>query len=119
MKRIYTLVCVMISLASGLSFTALADNGTSLNARATQLTRQMAQKVRLDEGQYVKVKRLNLQMLAEMEEAKTRLSSDPAALDQYLAEVQSHYEWDLAAILWPKQMVAYNQSKTTMTAVKN
>ncbi|GAB2464178.1 hypothetical protein GCM10011375_16300 [Hymenobacter qilianensis] len=109
----------MISMASTLSFTALADNGTSLNARATQLTRQMAQRVRLDEGQYVKVKRLNLQMLAEMEEAKTRLSADPAALDQYLAEVQSHYEWDLAAILWPKQMVAYNQAKTTMTAVKN
>ena len=108
----------MLTLSSTLSFGAVADNGTSLNARATQLTRQMAQKVRLDEGQYVKIKRLNLQMLAEMEEAKARLASDPAALDQYLAEVQSHYEWDLAAILWPRQMVVYNQAKATMTAAK-
>lgn len=103
-----------VSLVSSTS----ADNGSSINARASTLTRQMSQKVRLAEGQYVKVKRLNFQMLSEVEEAKVRFASDPASLDQYLAEIQSHYEWDLAAILWPRQMVAYNQSKATMTALK-
>lgn len=118
MKKVYILTCLLVSMTLSLSTSASADNGTSLNSRATVLTRQMAQKVRLDEGQYVKVKRLNMQMLAETQEAKTRLGSDPAALDVYLAEVQAHYEWDLAAILWPRQMVAYNQTKASMTAVK-
>ncbi|MGY2134810.1 hypothetical protein ACW9KT_21450 [Hymenobacter sp. HD11105] len=118
MKKIYILACLLVSMTFSLAPSASADNGTSLSSRATTLTRQMAQKVRLDEGQYVKVKRLNMQMLAEVEEAKARLASDPAALDVHLAEVQAHYEWDLAAILWPRQMVAYNQAKTNMTAVK-
>ncbi len=57
--------------------------------------------------------------MEEFKEVKReQLAITPAALDQYLAEVQSHYEWDLAAILWPRQMVAYNQAKATMTAAK-
>ena len=118
MKKVYILTCLLVSMTFSLASSAAADNGTSLNNRATSLTRQMAQKVRLAEGQYVKLKRLNMQMLTETEEAKARLSADPAALDQQLAEIQSHYEWDLAAILWPRQMVAYNQAKASMTAAK-
>lgn len=118
MKKVYILTCLLASMTLSLATNAVADNGTSLNSRATLLTRQMAQKVRLAEGQYVKIKRLNMQMLAETEEAKVRLAADPAALDQHLAEIQSHYEWDLATILWPRQMVAYNQAKASMTAAK-
>lgn len=118
MKKVYILTCLLVSMTLSLAPNASADNGTSLNSRATTLTRQLAQKVRLNEAQYVKVKRLNLRMLAEMEEAKTRLSSDQASLDTYLAEVQAHYEWDLAAILGPRQMLAYDQSKASVTAAK-
>ena len=81
------------------------------------MTRQIASKVKLSEGQYVKVRKLNLQMLTNVAEIKSEYANDPETLDQRMAEVQMHYEWDMAAILWPNQMTAYNQAKATMTAL--
>lgn len=94
------------------------DQGKA-EARATQLTKQLAQKTQLSEGQYVRVRQLNLRMINEVQELQTRLASDPIALDKQLAELQSHYEWDLTAILGPRQMVAYTQFKANQMAFSN
>lgn len=118
MKNFFALLCSVIVLTG---HTALAGSGDQnrLTARATALTRQMAQKTPLNEGQYVKVRQLNMRMLAERQALQTRLANDPATLDQQLAELQAHYEWDLAAILWPRQMAAYNQSKAEFMALSS
>jgi len=81
------------------------------------MTQQIAAKTHLNEGQYLKVKQLNLQMLTAVESLKKQRTLDPAVADQQLAEIQDHYEWDLSAILWPRQMVAYKEAKASMTAV--
>ncbi|MBO0359063.1 hypothetical protein J0X19_13975 [Hymenobacter sp. BT186] len=91
------------------------DQGKA-EARATQLTKQLAQKTQLSEGQYVRVRQLNLRMITEMQELQASLAADPATLDKKLAELQSHYEWDLTAIIGPRQMVAYNQSRINQMA---
>lgn len=116
MKNFFSLLCSVILLTGHV---AVAGSGEQnrLTARATMLTRQMALKTPLNEGQYVKVRQLNLRLLSEKQALQTRLANDPAALDQQLAELQTRYEWDLAAILWPRQMAAYNQSKAEFMAL--
>ncbi|OON69994.1 hypothetical protein [Hymenobacter sp. CRA2] len=89
----------------------------TLNDRATTLTQQMAQKVPLNEAQFVKVRRLNLNLLAATQELKGRFANDSATLDQRLAELQDNYEWDMAAILWPRQLAAYQRTRANMTAL--
>lgn len=84
--------------------------------RAKTLTQQIAAKTHLNEGQYVKVKQLNLRMLTAVESLKKQFAADPEALDLRLAEVQNIYEWDLATVLRPRQMTAYDDAKSSMTA---
>jgi hypothetical protein len=117
MKKIFTFL--LLSAMVGTSQLAEAGSGdqTSPNARATQMVKQLAKKIQLSEGQYVKVRQLNLRLLNDVQAVKAQSAGDAAAIDQQLAELQSHYEWDLTAILGPRQMVAYNQSKADMMAM--
>ncbi|WP_324670724.1 hypothetical protein [Hymenobacter sp. GOD-10R] len=116
MKKSYCALGLLLSLSAPLA-TQAGQGNDNPTSRATTMTRQIASKVKLSEGQYVKVRKLNLQMLTAVAELKTQYASDPAVLDERMAEVQMHYEWDMAAILWPNQMTAYNQAKSTMTAL--
>ncbi|MCB2376899.1 hypothetical protein LGH70_04860 [Hymenobacter sp. BT635] len=117
MKKVYFLALVALSAQSA----ALASNDTdgpaAVQARATSLTRTMAEKAHLDEGQYLKVKQLNLRMLTEMDDLKTRFAADPAILDQQLASAQVRYETELASVLRPTQLAVYQQSRASMTAL--
>ncbi|GAB2942252.1 hypothetical protein GCM10027048_03500 [Hymenobacter coalescens] len=112
-KLFYLSAALLLTLAQP----AAAGQEPDLNERATKLTQQLAHKVPLNEAQFVKVRRLNLHLLAATQDLKSRLANDPAALDQQLAELQEHYEWDMAAILWPRQMAAYQRSRASMTAM--
>ncbi|TGE04551.1 hypothetical protein [Hymenobacter fodinae] len=119
MKKAYFFACLMavmqgVALASPKSE---GDGTTSIKARATALTRTIAEKARLDEGQYLRVKQLNTQMLTEMEDLKSRLAGDPAALDQRMADAQAKYEADLMSLLRPNQVAMYQQARTSMTAL--
>jgi hypothetical protein len=116
MKKIYVFTLLLVSLATPL-LTVASNRGDepSLKGRAATLTRRMSETTKLDEGQYLKVKQLNLRMLSEVADIKARFSGTPA-LDEQMADVQMRYEWDLASILWPRQMAAYSQSKLSVTA---
>jgi hypothetical protein len=116
MKKVYFLLGLVLSLNAPLH-TQAQQGPDAINARATTLTRQIAGKVRMSEGQYVKVRKLNTQMLTQVAEIKAQYAAEPATMDERLAEVQMHYEWDMATILWPNQMTAYTQAKSTLTAL--
>ncbi|MCB2410054.1 hypothetical protein [Hymenobacter lucidus] len=117
MNKVYFLAL----LAVGTQGVALASNDTdgpgAIQARATTLTRTMSEKARLDEGQYLKVKQLNLRMLTEMDDLKTRFAADPAVMDQQLANAQTRYELELSSLLRPAQFAVYQQSRSSMTAL--
>ncbi|MBC6698787.1 hypothetical protein [Hymenobacter sp. BT190] len=114
MKRVF-----LTGLAVALFFVAQAkSNGeATLVARATALTRIQAEKAHLDEGQYLRVKQLNIRMFSEMEDLKTRFAADPAIMDERLAVAQAHYEMALTAIMRPAQLAVFQQSRTSMTAL--
>lgn len=116
MKNFFSLLIWLAVLPTAAVVQAGSGDQQKLHSRATAMTRQIAQKTALNEGQYVKVRQLNMRLLTEMQALQARYASDPAALDQQLAELQGRYEWDLATILWPRQMAAYTQSKTDLMA---
>ncbi len=102
--------------AAGHDSQAGPGDGARLRERATELTRNLAAKTALNEGQYVKVRQLNLRLLTEMNEAR-KITNDAAAMDAAVADIQLRYEWDLATILRPRQMAVYDQTKQNMTAL--
>lgn len=116
MKKLSSLVLFLFLTATSLVQAGSGDQ-QKITVRATQLTQQMARVTPLNEGQYVKVRQLNLRLLSERQAVQARFITDAAALDQQMAEVQARYEWDLATILWPRQMVAYTQAKADLMAL--
>lgn len=116
MKKAYIFAFMLLGMQVAASASDF-DGGSAIQSRATAMTRSMSGKVQLDEGQYLKVKVLNIRMLTEAEDLKTRFAADPSVLDQQLAEAQMRYEMDLASLLRPKQVAMYQQSRTSMTAL--
>ena len=117
MKKVFA--CLAFVVAATTSMTVQAnpgDGGNKMATRATEMTRRMAERTKLTEGQYVKVRVLNLRLLTEMTELRKQFANDAAGMDKAMADVQMRYDWDLAAILWPKQLTAYEDMKTNFTA---
>jgi hypothetical protein len=106
-----------IILALGATVYASGDKESAIVTRATALTRMQVQKARLDEGQYLRVKTLNIRMLTEMEDIKNRFASEPAILDERLAVAQARYELELTSIMRPAQLAMFNQARNSMTAL--
>jgi len=109
----------LTSLALVLGATAYAalDRDDAIKTRAVALARIQVEKAHLDEGQYVKVKTLNIRMLTEMEDLKNRFAAEPAILDERLAVAQARYELELTAIMRPAQLALFNQVRNTVTAL--
>lgn len=119
MKKVYFSLCLVASLQGAASSVLAADEATAIQARATTLTRAMANTARLDEGQYLKVKKLNLQMLTETDELKAKYATDPTTLDQKMALVLANYESALSQVMRVQQLAVYQQSRSSMTALSN
>ncbi|TGD80428.1 hypothetical protein [Hymenobacter wooponensis] len=117
MKNFATILLLCSMCYVGSAQPAAPADGSRMTDRAKAMTRQMAEKLPLSEGQYVKVRQLNLRLLTETADVRKQFADDATALDEALANVQMRYEWDLATILRPRQMALYDQSKMSMTAV--
>ncbi|WP_426491924.1 hypothetical protein [Hymenobacter sp. 102] len=118
MKNVFAFFAFCTLVSIGFSAPATAGDGTTkTSTRATEMTRRIAEHTRLTEGQYVKVRALNLRLLNETAELRRQFATDATKLDEAIAEMQLRYEWDLATILRPHQMVAYDEMKSTLTAV--
>lgn len=120
MKNLIFATC----FAAGVSATpvALAGPGdrsytTGMMARATTLTRALAERIHFNEKQYVAVKQLHLQMLTERRDLEILLNGVSAEeRDTRLAMAQQRYEADLSALLQPQQLVAYQKLRSNFTA---
>lgn len=89
----------------------------SIQVRATTLTQALAHRIHLNEGQYVRIKRLHLQYLNERRELELSLVGAPVAdRDAQLAAAQLSYEQALSDLLYPDQRLAYQQLRANFTA---
>ena len=117
MKKTTLFACLLLSAQSMVLAGTGKEGASGIQARATALTRSISEKARLDEGQYLRVKQLNVRMLLEMEDLKTRFAADQAILDQRLADAQLRYENDLTSLLRPAQLALFQESRASMTAL--
>ena len=93
------------------------DYPKAIQVRATTLTQALAHRIHLNEGQYLRIKRLHLQYLSERRDLEMDLVGAPAAeRDTKLAAAQQHYEQTLNDLLYPDQRVAYQQLRANFTA---
>ncbi|RSK25278.1 hypothetical protein [Hymenobacter metallilatus] len=116
MKKVFACLVFVAMVVASSGAQASPGDGSKLSARATDMTRRIAERTRLTEGQYVKVRALNVRLLTEMADLRKQFANDAAELDKAMADVQMRYEWDLAAVLGPKRMTAYEEMKTNFTA---
>jgi|GEM_PF-2622905 len=117
MKKLCITSCLLLTLGAPLLMAqTTTSNDAVLHERVTALSQRIAETAKLNEGQYLQVKRLNLVMMTEAQTVKARFAADPAKMDEQMAELQARYDWDLAAVLQPQQLAAYNQSKISALA---
>lgn len=120
MKNLFLATC----FAAGVTITPVAVAGPGDGAyshamivRATTLTRALAQHVHFNEAQYLAVKQLHLNMLTERRDLEIILNGSSAEeRDTQLAQAQQRYETELAGILQPRQLLAYQNLRTNFTA---
>lgn len=116
-KLTIPLLLAVVSLALPELQAAPGPGNRDLQARASAMTRSLAQQVHLNEGQYVQVRDLNLRLLQEMLAARALFVHDTDLLNQAVVDAQVQYESNLATLLQPAQLALYQRSRTSMTAL--
>ncbi|GAA4386767.1 hypothetical protein [Hymenobacter koreensis] len=115
MKTVYACVFSLALSCGALVAQPISDQ--PIEARATGIARQMVRTSQLNEAQYLKVRRMTIDMLTAEQEAKAMYAAEPAALAKRIGELQIAYEANLATVLNSQQLLAYKQAQTNTIAV--
>lgn len=86
---------------------------------ATTLTREMSNRLQLNEGQYVKLHSINRTRLSRQQEIEQATTKDAGARTAQLAELQEQYEQECARILTPSQLSQLQQQDSAQPAVSS
>lgn len=83
----------------------------------TDMTREMSARLRLNEGQYVRLLTLNRTRQTRQREIEQSTSNqkDPAVRNSQLSELQSQYEQECSRIMSPSQLSQLQQSENQST----
>ncbi|MVN75815.1 hypothetical protein GO988_05695 [Hymenobacter sp. HMF4947] len=109
-SNLYTALSLLVS--SGLSQTTWAQTAPPAQ-NATELTREMSNRLHLNEGEYVKLYTLNRTRLTLQDEIERNTKNDSAARTAQLAELQSQYEQECGRIMSPTQLSQLLQQETS------
>lgn len=123
----FSIFCMNLSillLVAGLTFTtrvAHADelrNETAkadpvldlaLGQQASQMTRPLTEELRLNEGEYIGLRRIHKVLLAAISDINAQYSAQPAVHRAKLEELQGYYEQERVRVLTPTQVGQLNQ----------
>ena len=72
--------------------------------QAEALTRQMTAQLHLNEGQIVRLYKVNSIKVAQADEIQWQHHENPMRMQQALSELQSHYDAECSRILTPTQL---------------
>lgn len=106
MKKIFTSAFLCLALFAAQAQTA-EPGPEQLKAQATEQTRQLAQKIGLNELEYIKVKNFTLQKLIAIQEVNQMYSNDEEMRNKKLAAIEEEYTRNLMATFTPKQHLNY------------
>jgi hypothetical protein len=98
----------MFSAQAQTNLTATAATTRAvLSMSATEMARQMYNDLKLNEGQYIKIKSLNQTRIDRYSEVERMYSNDAQMRDAKIREIDSQLDEEFAAILSPEQFTAY------------
>lgn len=111
----------LLALAYGPAHAQLADrsverpvqNGPVFSTEAADLTRQMSNRLHLNEGQYVKLYAVNRTRVAQLGEINTYFKADEAGRAARLAELDAQYDQECGRILSASQLSQLHQEQGT------
>lgn len=86
---------------------------------AARLTREMTERLQLNEGQYVRLLAVNKTLLTRQHEIEQATQHNPTGRTAQLAELQGQYEQECARILSPSQLSLMQQDHARPTDVAN
>ncbi|RZK22616.1 MAG: hypothetical protein EOO56_07885 [Hymenobacter sp.] len=113
-KTFLTLSALLVAASTSYGQQGRPASGTP--QAATTMTREMSNRLRLNEGQYVKLYSINRTRLTRQQEIEQATTKDAAARTAQLAELQSQYEQECARILTPSQLSLMQQDQTQAPA---
>jgi hypothetical protein len=106
MKKIFTSAFLCLALITAKAQTAELTP-EQIRAQATAQTRELSQKIGLNELEYIKVKSYTLQKLIAIQEVNQMYSNDVEMRNKKLAAIEEEFIKNLVAILTPKQHLNY------------
>ncbi|WP_400190991.1 hypothetical protein [Hymenobacter sp. B81] len=109
-----TALCCSVSLAANaqLRDRLVETPSQEVGLNADEMTRQMANRLRLNEAQFIRLKAANQIKLARLNEIRWQYQQDPTAREARLAELEAQYEQECRRILTPTQIGALQDEQT-------
>jgi len=111
MKKLFTSAFLFLVLVSA---QAANDTPDQIKAKATATTRELAQKIGLNEQEYIKVRAYTLEKLVAVKEITEMYSNDVEMRDKKLQALDEEYNKNVMAVLSPRQhesFMALNKQK--------
>lgn len=102
MKNVFTFI-----LGLAFSFSAMVCSAQSLETQAEIQTKEMAQKLNLNEANYLKLKNINLNRLHRIAALAKLREQDHRYLDVRLDAIEEEYSASVYRILKPSQFSAF------------
>jgi len=99
MKKLLTSAFLLFVLVSAQA----ADTPEQIRAKATETTRQLAQKIGFNEQEYIRVKAYTLEKLIAAKEVNEMYANDPEMRAKKLKDIEEAYQKNVVAVLSPKQ----------------
>jgi hypothetical protein len=76
----------------------------ALGQRASTLTRTFTERLQLNEGEFVRLRRVHRILLASLDDINTEYAQDPTTRHAKLLELQGYYEQERVRVLTPTQV---------------
>lgn len=105
----FALTIAFAGFTSNSATAATTGSGTN----STEETRALAQKIGLNEREYITFRKLSQEKIAKTTEVESMYSNDPEMRNMKLTEINEHFEARFMAVLNPKQQEAYAAFKTS------
>jgi hypothetical protein len=106
MKKIFTFVLLLFACMTAKA--QMADTApVPLKALATEQTRELAQKIGLNELEYIKIRNYTLQKMKAIQEINQQYAQDDDMRSKKIAAIEEEYQKNLVATLSPKQHLNY------------
>jgi hypothetical protein len=85
-------------------YAELPGSGEVPAARVAAMTRQMCDRLQLNEAQYIRLKAANRIKLARLEEIQWQYKADPSRVRMLTSELEAQYDAECSRILTPSQL---------------